>query len=983
VLLPSGVRVLDKIERVLLDELASLQAQEIQLSPADFPSEPQPSRRFQNSAARGAHAAAASTLPSDAPYPTNLSRELPVLTELLSSEFGSAARGAYRVPLRKASLRTRIAHPAASAALSGAASASSAAAATSLWSAAKHTSDFISMHSSRRAGLECYQQTMDSFVRALSHIGLRQAMLLEASPHRVNASHGVDADLAHEVHVPVLSVAAQVAAANSAAGLAGSVLRCDQCSYAARRERAVSKLPSPSDAAATTPPTSTSASFVPDPLQRHLRLLVAQQLALHYPMHVVQQLGLSVDATHWRCELVIDRSGVETENEVATMTGEDTDNPAQQQQPLPLVYMVLLRRGDELNLTALSEHVGSLVPLEHVEGTAATLHVLASLLSEHPAQLDELRAALPPSQQAALGRALSSFSSSSLPLLRVDSRPELLIDQALLPLANIDLDLEAMLHTEAQQQLQQQQELQEHDPREHGEDTHPQADDEQAEDASESESPLHAAATAALHARMERSLLSSARSLGPGQSLDLVAVELAAQGKDVRAEQARLYAEGVEAQRQQHEAIEQEREQRRLQQEEAARRTAKALEEEEETGEATSVDLEADSVSHDASGTLQGVDPSLSSATSSSFSSSSSFGLSSSRQGSFRLAQPGEQCAMCNNGSNNHDHSSSAHGHDGKSKDSAAGGGGVLRAVRTAVLANGVFIGRQELVQSATTGRSSKMKKPKREFVHTSYARFSPLDTLALLAQQHLVSPSLLSAAQARGSSGADAAAVSLDTLTRLQWPALVAPFQCALLPVLSADAAPVAAGNLRDLHRARAARAASDPTEAAKTDERTWATAKQLHAQLMALSASTPTPSSPDAAAAAMTADLSSSLSSDVLLDDRTELPINARVQSLVASGVPILLLLQPRALAAGQVSLVLNRPGVSLAPRRVALEGLPKLLLQMLRAPHNPVLHARRKQRELDAQRKREEQEREQRAQQEEEELMQLQAEADEFQQ
>jgi hypothetical protein len=552
------------------------------------------------------------------------------------------------------------------------------------------------------------------------------------------------------------------------------------------------------------------------------------------------------------------------------------------------------------------------------------------------------------------------------------------------------LDLEAMLHTETQQQTQQQQELLGHDPHEYEEDAqhNPEAEDEQPEDVSESESPLDAAAVAALHARMERSLLSSARSLGPGQSLDLVAVELAAQGKDVRAEQARLYAEGVEAQRQQHEAIEQEREQRRQQQEEAVRRTAKALQEEEETGEATSLELEPDSAANDAAGALSGVtesDPSLSSTTSSSFSSSSSFGLSSSRQGSFRLAQPGEQCAMCNNnGSNHRDHSSSAPGLDGKAKDNAAGGGGVLRAVRTAVLANGVFIGRQELVQAATTGCSTKTKKPKREFVHTSYARFSPLDTLALLAQQHLVSPSLLSAAQARGSSGADAAAVSLDTLTRLQWPALVAPFQCALLPVLSADAAPVAAGNLRDLHRARAARAATDPTEAAKTDERTWAAARQLHAQLMAQSSAAPTTaSSPDAAIAAMTADLSSSLSSDVLLDDRTELPINARVQSLVASGVPILLLLQPRALAAGQVSLVLNRPGVSLAPRRVALEGLPKLLLQMLRAPHNPVIHARRKQRELDAQRKREEQEREQRAQQEEEELMQLQAEADEFQQ
>jgi len=894
VLLPTGARVLDKIERVLLDELASLQAQEVQLSPADLGLDAQSVRR-------STHAAAVTAPATDAPYPTSLASELPVLTELLSGEFGSAARGPYRLPLRSASLRVRVSH--------GAGAASPGAA--SLWSAPKHTLDFISMHSSRRRALDAYHHTLDGMVRSLTHVGLKP-LLLEASPRRTTSSHAVDADLAHEVHV----VLPQTEAHARPSGIVGSVLKCSKCEYAARRERAVSKLddtalPAPSAA-------GTAAADRPTPLQRHLRQLVEQQLALHFPERTVQQLGLTVDAAHWRCELVIDRASV-----LGAPSDADTEADAV---ALPIAYLVLLRRDDELNLTALAEHVGSAASLQRVEDTTETVEVLAALLSGNEELLDSLQISLPPLLQSALLRARDA------PVQRVNPLPELLLDQALLP-HGMDLDLEAMQHAEEQEALAQARAAEEEEQRaaEEAEAAAAQA----IEDVDDS--PLDEAATAALHARMERGMLSSARTLAPGQSLDLVAVELAAQGKDVRAEQARLYAEGEAAQRLLHEEQEREREQRRRDEMEEARRTAEALGEEDEAGNfSASGEAGADA---GADGSEEAASDSFSAS-----SGSSAFGLSLSRQGSFRLALPGERCAI------------------------ASCDDGVLEPVRTVVLANGVFVGRQELVRSA---QKKKQLKATREYVHTSYARFSPLDAMTMLAQQYLVAPAL---GKSRAGSAASGGAVSLDTLTRLQWPALVAPFQCALLPVLSADSAnKVASTNLRDLHRSRAN--VPNAADAAAADERTWSVARDLHTELLSLAAAAPSPASGN------TDFLYPSLSGDVLVDDRTDLPINARVQSLVAAGVPILLLLQPRGLAAGQVSLVLNRPGVSLQPRKVALDGLAPLLLQMLRAAHGPVIQARRKQREEEEQRREEELEREQRAKQEQLELLQLQAEADEL--
>src|SRR5690606_17494518 len=94
------------------------------------------------------------------------------------------------------------------------------------------------------------------------------------------------------------------------------------------------------------------------------------------------------------------------------------------------------------------------------------------------------------------------------------------------------------------------------------------------------------------------------------------------------------------------------------------------------------------------------------------------------------------------------------------------------------------FIGRQQLVAASHSSSNSKRTtgKTKREYVHTAYARFSPLDALTLIGSQSLQIPSPLKAAAASN----QAAQISLDTLTRLQLPALLAPYQLAIVPVLS-----------------------------------------------------------------------------------------------------------------------------------------------------------------------------------------------------
>jgi len=320
-----------------------------------------------------------------------------------------------------------------------------------------------------------------------------------------------------------------------------------------------------------------------------------------------------------------------------------------------------------------------------------------------------------------------------------------------------------------------------------------------------------------------------------------------------------------------------------------------------------------------------------------------------SKQGSFRLAQPGEDCAM------------------------TACAGGKLRSVRTRVMANAAFVGKQELVDEKENKAAAGGKKQKKKtYLHTAYGRFSPLDTLAHLALSHLHAPSAFAKAAAPAP-GAGATTVTLDTLTSLTLPALVAPYQMAIVPVMSSEAGPTALGNMRDFHRQRQAASANAARNAA-AHEASWTTARTLYADVMSLSQAPPS-----AEQQALGLESFPPLGGDVLLDDRTALPINARVQHLVSMGVPLLILVQPRALAAGQVSLVLNKPGISMQPRRVALEGLAPLLHKMLRSNFAPILQSRYKLREQQRQQQKLDEERRAAEASAEEQQAQLAAEFD----
>lgn len=317
VLLPHARRALHKLEALLNEELApSFHPQRIELF--DAPTATTSSQRKPMLDT------------SETPYNTSFAAELPLLTQLLLTEFRADVR---QRPLASVCVSADVAHPMREVTASPG---------QALWSASKRTRDMLALDTSSHArALERYQRLLDTLIRWLANVSLKP-MLVEARSGRTGPS-GIDSDLTHEIHVPVS------AHAPKAGGC--TVLRCDRCDYAARRERAVS-IPAPAaqQSQLLTDADAANPQRLPPALHAFLRRWALEQLAQTFPPHVPDHLSLAVDNHSWKVELAIDASSLE---------GDAPDEQAGIETLPPVLHVVFLRSSDEFNVHALGEHISA------------------------------------------------------------------------------------------------------------------------------------------------------------------------------------------------------------------------------------------------------------------------------------------------------------------------------------------------------------------------------------------------------------------------------------------------------------------------------------------------------------------------------------------------------------------------------------------------------------------------------------------------
>ena len=163
-------------------------------------------------------------------------------------------------------------------------------------------------------------------------------------------------------------------------------------------------------------------------------------------------------------------------------------------------------------MSAVSDHV-SVPDLVTITQAAQVVDIL----DQQGIDVEQLRAHLPSTQ------------SSKLSQMTLDSRPELLIDQSLIP-DHLDLDMEM---------------IEDHEEAEEGE-TNDLLDETDAVDTN----PTPDSST---FSKMEKNFLSATSKLRPGESIDLVTLEMQSKGLNVEHARAELIHQAIGAQKLQHE----------------------------------------------------------------------------------------------------------------------------------------------------------------------------------------------------------------------------------------------------------------------------------------------------------------------------------------------------------------------------------------------------------------------------------------------
>lgn len=815
VLLPSGVRVLRKLDQLIDAELAHFRPQSVQLG--------------HDAVANDEHSSSAAT-----PYNAALATNLAQMTALIADDFRAGS-------LRSAALRTELFQPASSSS-------------SPLWSGSKRTHDVALFDTRHSVGLERYHALVDAFrLSATYACGQAKAVHVVDTAAILSGPAGIDADLAHEVHVEANDGHAS-----------SSVMRCSQCEYAAKPNRAVS-LPSESTTTASDP----SDSIFPPSLEQATQSWAQHLLAQTFPAHVVSRLNLADPASPWKVEMLFEAAPEESDSET---------EPVER-----LLYMVLMRRDHEVNLDAVGEHV-SVGNLQRVENVGLAIDILR----QHAAVDDALLQSIEAETNAATPTSAIHFSS----------HPELVIDQALIP-EDIDLDM-AVLEEYAEEE-EEQEALDEAESADADADATVDVDPTSFDASSPDASTL---------SRMEKQFMSSVSKLRPGEAIDMVQVELAAQGLDVAAARAKLAAQAMDSQKAAHDTREQE---------EMAEAQMQALKERVDADDAAPAYDPTQAPDAEAEVNLAPSAPSEAAVFSALIPH-----FEYSKQGFFRRAAVGETCAICEKGRLDH--------------------------VATHIVANSAFIGRQELVRddnSSSHKRASQRASTTTKFLHTSFGRFSSHDLLAHLATQNLQTPTLPSP------SNNNTTVLAAPTV---YFPPLIAPYQVALVPVTQAEPT-----NPRDRVRA--------PSTPAATAELVVRATEELHDAILHTAAE-------EAAKEEAAVGVSHrSLSGEMLIDDHYESLTSVRVQRLLSLGVPILLIISPASVEKGYVTLLLNKRGLRVEPRRIAVNGLPELVAKMVESSAALQRRTRREMRQQAQEKK--QQEEEMRRMQEEDDMEQQQEE------
>jgi hypothetical protein len=488
---------------------------------------------------------------------------------------------------------------------------------------------------------------------------------------------------------------------------------------------------------------------------------------------------------------------------------------------------------------------------------------------------------------------------------------EILIDQALIP-EELDLDMEVIDEEEAKEDEDLDEMEGDEVPSTNG--SNETAAVNTAEDPSDLLTP---------DPRLLSRMTAQLKKRSSDAPIDFVQLEAEARGLNANEERQKALKEGSDAQRREWEERTREKSAKTMELKKLAEQLSdKQSAQSEDDAEETQPSLEDPAVRLELSNEKQSI--------SASFIPSFTF----SRQGFFRTASAGEACGVCAQGE--------------------------LRSVRTEILANTVFVGRQELVveeaeeddsvadgpqpfRRAFRGKRDKSllaaqrpKEPKKvkvkKFLHTSMARVSKWDAVAFAVGKNVFQP--------KSNDEPDASAANpLSSIPTIHYPPLLAPYQIVIVPVLQKEVAPTR----RDHQQVKRK---MEETEQEKLQAATVrARSEQLYQDIIQSSKEAPTPSASSAAAASKVEIRSPSLEGDVLIDDSYTLPTSQRVHHAISLGAPIILLLSPSSVSKGYCTLLLNKRNVPIEPRRIALEGLPQLMHKMSQTNYGAILQARQR--------------------------------------
>jgi len=963
-MMPNGSYMLNQIKQVLAEELKQFNPQQVQLCS-------NPSSHI--------HAAPTPNYPL-APYDTSLSTQLPLLTQMILPEFEQAK-------LTSACITTQTTQQPSSNPNTPTPRSST------LWSGSKQLHDIaLFLRGRHSSALDAYSNLIDSLLLCVEELGSKAvAVEVDYSPQGPSE---VDADHAHEIHALERRIDLGGEAANekqrssSSSNAATTVLVCDKCNYASLPERAVSIPPDwdptsepTTDHTSTTPPSSTEhASIFPASLDTIYRRWLLDSLRSSLQPHTLDRLALDNDKDKqrkWRCEMLVPKDMHESNG----LYDNSVDGQQTETNRDPLLYLVLLRSSDELNLHAVENHVGvARGSLRRVDDLHEAGRILRQMM---PRELvEEWDVAW---KSLDMPSAISCHSSSSTPPLppRFDPTPELLFDQCFVPY-DVDLDMELIEHRRMEAARAEAEERRAEEERAIQEAERAAAsvavsDPDQVHPTSKSSKPSSQRSHSNNnHPTFDPSLLSEgAHRLSSGQSIDLVELDMKAHGLS-ELEVARTKEQMVRmAQTAQKEEMERKL---REKEEELRREQMRAQLEEQQDGEippdepieeptaaAEAVynpteeefhaDMAAAAAAHAASSSSSSATSSTSfsfhsgSSSSPSFSSHSSslsssgsslfhpqFSNSYSRQGFFRRVLSGDRCTM------------------------VSCDGGILREWSTNIVGNVVFVGKQiiEVAQPtgaaaavATSGIKGKLNaapRKKKYYLHTTFARFSPHDLLTHIVLNHFIPPS-----SPPDTSKPMRSMHLIQSLhahhSRLALPPLLTPNHVAIIPVrANMMAAGSGTQSVRDLilQRRQAHTNNKSSTAAAMTKEMEslMAASKKLYDGILdAASTSTSTSDITDPRIAELLRDLPPLTSRHLLIDDKLDEPTPRRLARLVSSGVPILLLVHPQALSKGYATLLLNRRSASVEPRNIALDGLADLCARMVWASFTELTRTRQK--------------------------------------